>query len=228
MTKKSRLSSMSKFFTLFMVCAFLFFSASIFADEPVKTKKETATKEPNGCGPRGFGLLVPDKILNNDAKNACDKHDKCYSDLSKTKSECDNQFAKDLKDNCSDKKGISRSTCELGGELYSNAVKNPIGQYIYDTRQKEAKDKEAAAQDKAKADADRAAQDKAKADADRAAQDKAKADADRAAQDKAKADADKAAQDKAKADADKAAQDKAKADADKAAEEAKKKTEQNQ
>ena len=52
----------------------------------------------NGCGPKGFGWLIPDRIFLVDFEKACNIHDCCYSLPKKfTKKHADEIFYKNLK-----------------------------------------------------------------------------------------------------------------------------------
>ena len=54
----------------------------------------------NGCGPAGFGFLVPDRPLGFDFHAACERHDACYTTPGSAKRGCDGAFLWDLDDAC--------------------------------------------------------------------------------------------------------------------------------
>jgi hypothetical protein len=62
----------------------------------------------NGCGPAGFGFLVPDRPFGFDFTVACERHDDCYTapwrdraaSRDGAKLDCDTGFLADLDDAC--------------------------------------------------------------------------------------------------------------------------------
>jgi hypothetical protein len=97
----------------------------------------------NGCGPAGFGLLVPDRPLGFDFTTACEHHDDCYtapwreraSSREEAKRECDSTFLSDLEDACLDGAAAGRTRhLELCLELaldYHGAVRSWLGDLAY-------------------------------------------------------------------------------------------------
>jgi hypothetical protein len=55
----------------------------------------------NGCGPAGFGLLVPDGPFG----AACNTHDTCYSQFNADQASCDSAFSSNMIQTCNDNYG---------------------------------------------------------------------------------------------------------------------------
>jgi hypothetical protein len=94
----------------------------------------------NGCGPSGFGPLVPDRALGADFHAACDRHDGCYATPWRTttaetraeaKLQCDTRFLTDLQDACYASGGRHLGAClDLAGAYY-HAVRSWLGDAAY-------------------------------------------------------------------------------------------------
>ncbi|MEM9214451.1 MAG: phospholipase A2 [Cyanobacteria bacterium P01_F01_bin.150] len=75
----------------------------------------------NGCGPEGFGFLIPDGPFS----SACDSHDLCYEDASVSQAECDRQFKDDMYTICeSGSSGLSVDACKTLADYYHGSVAN--------------------------------------------------------------------------------------------------------
>lgn len=83
--------------------------------------------KPNGCGPAGFGWIVPDGVFH----EACNKHDRCYSacnvgsnqaEYIQHKKDCDDDFLKDMKEEV---ENFQKYQDELG-EKVMNDIKEII------------------------------------------------------------------------------------------------------
>lgn len=55
----------------------------------------------NGCGPAGFGLMVPDGPFG----AACNTHDRCYSQFNSSQASCDSAFSSNMIQTCNDNDG---------------------------------------------------------------------------------------------------------------------------
>ena len=97
----------------------------------------------NGCGPAGFGLLVPDRPLGYDFTTACERHDDCYTtpwrelagSRAAAKLGCDTAFLADLEDACVDgaAAGLTRhlALCLEIAVDYGRAVRSWLGDLAY-------------------------------------------------------------------------------------------------
>lgn len=75
----------------------------------------------NGCGPEGFGFLIPDGPFS----PACDNHDLCYGDTGVSQAECDQRFKNDMYAICeSGSSGMSVADCKTLADYYYGAVSN--------------------------------------------------------------------------------------------------------
>jgi hypothetical protein len=96
----------------------------------------------NGCGPAGFGFLVPDRPLGFDFTGACDRHDGCYTtpwrerapsrDMAKL--DCDTGFLSDLDAACLDAAVAGARHVGLCLRLaldYHRAVRSWLGELAY-------------------------------------------------------------------------------------------------
>ena len=101
-----------------------------------------AARASNGCGPGGFGPLVPDRPLGVAFEAACDRHDDCYAtpwrDVAGSrpdaKSACDSRFHDDLGVACRD--AIPEAPRRLAwcldvAWLYFRAVRSWLGEVAY-------------------------------------------------------------------------------------------------
>jgi hypothetical protein len=77
----------------------------------------------NGCGPGGFGRLVPDKVIGiYNFNHACDHHDGCYAGFPKsgkptywvTRRQCDTWFLYDMQNSCRWRHGSNPSRTWAG------------------------------------------------------------------------------------------------------------------
>jgi hypothetical protein len=96
----------------------------------------------NGCGPAGFGFLVPDRPLGFDFQAACDRHDACYTtpwrELAPTREAaklgCDGTFLSDLDTACleavADGAGHLAFCLRLALD-YHRAVRSWLGELAY-------------------------------------------------------------------------------------------------
>jgi hypothetical protein len=92
----------------------------------------------NGCGPAGFGFLVPDRPLGFDFHGACDRHDDCYTtpwrDVAPARAEakltCDTRFLDDLDASCTTVTRRLELCLELALE-YFRAVRSWLGDLAY-------------------------------------------------------------------------------------------------
>jgi len=97
---------------------------------------KAAAQSSNGCGPEGFGGLVPDLWFT----SACNAHDICYGTRGNAKSACDSRFYGDMKAICANRYGrwyqaIQRGACYASAWTYYEAVKQ-FGQSAYDNAQR--------------------------------------------------------------------------------------------
>lgn len=82
----------------------------------------------NGCGGEGITKdLVPNYFLDANFTPACNKHDLCYSDCSRTKKQCDDDFYDDLVDVCRKTypgfwDSVPRGLCESAAWGYYTSV----------------------------------------------------------------------------------------------------------
>jgi hypothetical protein len=93
----------------------------------------------NGCGPEGFGGLVPELWFT----SACNTHDICYGTLGASKSACDTQFYNNMRAICSSRyphwyQAVQRNACYASAWTYYQAVKQ-FGQSAFDNAQKHAR-----------------------------------------------------------------------------------------
>jgi hypothetical protein len=80
-----------------------------------------ALAQSNGCGPEGFGGIVPDGPFS----SACDRHDLCYGEVNVDQAQCDSQFKQDMYEICSDRySGLSKTFCKSLADYYYRAVSN--------------------------------------------------------------------------------------------------------
>jgi hypothetical protein len=97
----------------------------------------------NGCGPTGFGPLVPDRPLGADFRAGCDRHDDCYGTpwratadtRAEAKLACDTRFLTDLQDACLAAGGRHLDTCLDVAEAYYRAVRSWLGEVAYSAAQ---------------------------------------------------------------------------------------------
>ena len=81
----------------------------------------------NGCGPEGFGFLVPDGPFG----PACDKHDICYEDKEVDQVTCDKEFKKNMRAICTGKhSGLQLKTCLKTAEYYHDLVSDQGEMFI--------------------------------------------------------------------------------------------------
>lgn len=82
----------------------------------------------NGCGGEGITEnIVPNHFLNANFTLACDTHDLCYADCSRTKKQCDDNFYDDLVAICRKTyptgwDAVPRGLCEAAAWGYYEAV----------------------------------------------------------------------------------------------------------
>ena len=75
----------------------------------------------NGCGPEGFGFLIPDGPFS----SACDNHDLCYEDTGVSQAVCDARFKDDMYAICdSGSSGLSVADCKELADYYYGTVSN--------------------------------------------------------------------------------------------------------
>ena len=96
----------------------------------------------NGCGPSGFGFLVPDRPLGFDFRAACETHDACYGapwrerapSRAMAKQDCDTAFLSDLDFACV--AGERRvDLCLRLARDYHRAVRSWLGEIAYTAAQ---------------------------------------------------------------------------------------------
>ena len=96
----------------------------------------------NGCGPAGFGFLVPDRPFGFDFHDGCERHDDCYTtpwrdvDASPAlaKESCDDGLLTDLDETCLDDPALSDRRLDLCLDLasdYYRAVRSRLGELAY-------------------------------------------------------------------------------------------------
>jgi hypothetical protein len=96
----------------------------------------------NGCGPAGFGFLVPDRPLGFDFTAACERHDDCYTapwreraaTRDGAKLDCDTGFLEDLDAACLDAAVAGARHLGLCLRLaldYHRAVRSWLGELAY-------------------------------------------------------------------------------------------------
>jgi hypothetical protein len=103
----------------------------------VETVRPVAAQ--NGCGPSGFGGLVPELWFN----SACNSHDICYSTRGAVRADCDNRFYNDMRAICSSRyprwyQAVQRNACYASAWTYYQAVKQ-FGQSAFDNAQRNAR-----------------------------------------------------------------------------------------
>ena len=96
----------------------------------------------NGCGPAGFGFLVPDRPLGFDFRAACERHDACYTtpwreiDATRAlaKDRCDAGLLGDLDEACLADADLSDRRLDVCLDLandYYRAVRSWLGELAY-------------------------------------------------------------------------------------------------
>lgn len=101
-----------------------------FAPAPVVTTVAPVAAQ-NGCGPEGFGGLVPDLWFT----PACNKHDICYGTPGANRATCDSRFYSDMKAICAQRAWYSRPACYASAWTYYQAVR-AFGQSAFDAAQR--------------------------------------------------------------------------------------------
>jgi hypothetical protein len=97
----------------------------------------------NGCGPSGFGWVVPDSWNRANFTPACNQHDRCYGTCNSNRRACDNQMRARMKRECNRVYGrrghenLWRLRCLDRADLYYDVV-NRRGQSAYEDAQSEA------------------------------------------------------------------------------------------
>lgn len=92
-----------------------------------------AAQTSNGCGPQGFGGIVPDLWFT----PACDRHDYCYGTCGSNRATCDRRFYDDMKAICAKRSWWTRSSCYAAAWTYYQAVKT-FGQSAFNSAQQAA------------------------------------------------------------------------------------------
>lgn len=91
------------------------------------------------CGSGFQSLIIPDSWFGKYSfSNACQSHDKCYETPNKPKKGCDDNFDKDMKDECIKLSGLWKINCESIGAAYVEAVRN-LGNSAYCSAQTKAR-----------------------------------------------------------------------------------------
>jgi hypothetical protein len=96
----------------------------------------------NGCGPAGFGFLVPDRPFGFDFTAPCERHDDCYTapwseraaSRADAKFDCDTGFLADLDDACLQAAVAGARHVDLCLRLaldYHRAVRSWLGELAY-------------------------------------------------------------------------------------------------
>ena len=69
----------------------------------------------SSCGPEGDPNNFPNEFSGQSIEGACQNHDKCYADCSKSKSQCDTQFYHDIRRACfNDGSAVACNLASLG------------------------------------------------------------------------------------------------------------------
>jgi hypothetical protein len=97
----------------------------------------------NGCGPAGFGFVVPDHPLGFDFHAACNRHDDCYTTPWRAvapsrfdaKLACDNGLLDDLDNGCVPETGRRLELCYALARDYYRAVRSWLGDLAYSRAQ---------------------------------------------------------------------------------------------
>jgi hypothetical protein len=104
-------------------------------------------QQPNQCGGANWSRLVPERPLcfgdpkkcKNDFTDACNRHDLCYMDLSKSRKECDSVFLMNLLQTCTNNPtGFGRVRCRILAKLYYRAVARSDAHYFMNSRDRQA------------------------------------------------------------------------------------------
>lgn len=116
--------------------------ATIAALAPLLISTPAVARASNGCGPAGFGFLVPDRPFGFDFTAACERHDDCYTapwseraaSRADAKLGCDTGFLADLDDACLEAAvaGVRHLGLCLRLALdYHRAVRSWLGELAY-------------------------------------------------------------------------------------------------
>jgi RHS repeat-associated protein len=90
------------------------------------------------CGSGIESLFIPDSWFGKYSfSSACESHDKCYDTPNKPKKTCDDNFDRNIKNECSTLSGLWKINCESIGASYVVAVRN-LGNGAYCAAQKKA------------------------------------------------------------------------------------------
>ena len=83
---------------------------------PKKPAPKSGPRFPgSSCGPEGDPNNFPNEFSGQSIEGACQNHDKCYADCSKSKSQCDTQFYHDIRRACfNDGSAVACNLASLG------------------------------------------------------------------------------------------------------------------
>ena len=111
-----------------------------------RTPRAGHTPSVNGCGPEWFpeGVKVPQGTGEATYAPACDAHDVCYETCNASKRDCDEAFARRMRESCletypltqgSEGDWAQRATCLSRARAYANAVRT-MGASAFEDAQK--------------------------------------------------------------------------------------------
>jgi hypothetical protein len=113
---------------------------STYAELSSCSKVDDPTTEPsaNGCGPKGWGWIIPDNPTgceHTSFTQPCNAHDLCYGDCTKSFGSCNGQFGAGMHAKCEALTGEEREDCyedcQDNAELYYSYVTGDIGYNVY-------------------------------------------------------------------------------------------------
>lgn len=97
------------------------FSIALFTCTAFQIYASFASAQSNGCGPEGYGLLIPDGPFT----SACNNHDNCYGQGNVSQASCDQSFKKEMYRICDSKYfNESLKKCKVSADYYFQIVSN--------------------------------------------------------------------------------------------------------
>lgn len=111
---------------------------------PNRVPREGYRPEVNGCGPSGYGWMIPDSFGNANFTPACNHHDRCYGTCNQPRLACDKQMRQKMRTACErafsrrdGEENWRRLKCLDRANMYFKAVRRG-GQGAYEDAQNEA------------------------------------------------------------------------------------------